>query len=998
MDLPTFTPTPAPAASSAEAKPFPYQLPYDQQQAALAAVPLPLFYPGLLALIGVVGYAGLMVGRSAPVEPENKDITGYAVAAVGAVAVAAAGVQAKKKRDSAAVVALYNKIVDLPDPCELSPEIVKAVGGDFGIDMHRDDLEGLCKIYGQYLEAVVPVGEQQLRGDEAPKISAFKAALGLSDEEAAPVHVEVARRLFRQGYESKDRGLQFEQRKAFQRLIYVSQLVFGDQKSAYLLPWRRLFNITDAQVFVARRDNARAIFRAYLEQQGGDVRADRHFLRTLRDQQVAIKMMDETAVEVVKEASRKHVEALLEKAIAVVKASAKNRDPNLIVGPTQEAVEYSRKLAKYANEEDLIPGLGGVSVTGGPLADPTRARDLKDLYKAFIEERMESAGAFDADLERDAKELQGILGLSSSATQQLQDEVAARLYKRLLKDEVTSGRLDAAESPAQVLGALCDRVRFSPEAALELHKGLYKAKLMTLTSDKRVLSEADAGELARIRRILCLSGEVIRKAQRETTGKVLEEAISDIYMMGAKPVIENELDRVDKVVKDLRIEPEVAMDVFKQVTRERLKAYVQQALKERGSNQDRKAAAAALKKLVQFNAIVVTPLLERVKGINAAQKEIAEIMAKAMEQAKAEGAAAPPVSTSAPDAPVGAGKAEQVAAVQKTMAATRGEFGEEERKGQKEITLKDDVSVENRALLYKDYLMSTMTGDVVELPVGGAIRRKTSQSARTADMARLQSLADLMGMSQMEVVGVQGELAEQAYKAQASEVLRSGPITEEKAAYLDDMRGQLGLSKEQSDKIMKTVRTEVFGAQAATEDGKWTLERIQTLVDKGGSIEGVVEEVTRRNLFRREFEKAINDGTGELDAAYLTDKVPKMLALDPKKVKGIIKELVGSRKRMLMVSAISQFRQRRLVELTNSLQNLLSCTRALPEDGPMEWAERSELRDIYAAYCGRVDDSAKRAELAGVLGLNAEEQAAAMEAAAGASNASSNIAEDESFF
>ena len=37
-----------------------------------------------------------------------------------------------------------------------------------------------------------------LRGDEAPKLIAFRDALGLSDEEIAPVHIEVARRLFRQ--------------------------------------------------------------------------------------------------------------------------------------------------------------------------------------------------------------------------------------------------------------------------------------------------------------------------------------------------------------------------------------------------------------------------------------------------------------------------------------------------------------------------------------------------------------------------------------------------------------------------------------------------------------------------------------------------------------------------------------------------------------------------------------------------------------------------------
>lgn len=41
--------------------------------------------------------------------------------------------------------------------------------------------------------------------------------------------------------------------QAFQRLIYVSQVVFGDQKAAFLLPWRRTFNLNDAQVRQADR-------------------------------------------------------------------------------------------------------------------------------------------------------------------------------------------------------------------------------------------------------------------------------------------------------------------------------------------------------------------------------------------------------------------------------------------------------------------------------------------------------------------------------------------------------------------------------------------------------------------------------------------------------------------------------------------------------------------------------------------------------------------------
>lgn len=126
-----------------------------------------------------------------------------------------------------------------------------------------------------------------------------------------------------------------------------------------------------------------------------------------------------------------------------------------------------------------------------------------------------------------------------------------------------------------------------------------------------------------------------------------------------------------------------------------------------------------------------------------------------------------------------------------------------------------------------------MSGDIVELPVGGAIRKKANLGARQTEMARLQSLSDVLGMTQMEVNSVQGEMAEQAYKAQAQEVLSSGPLNEEKVTYLESIRTQLGLQKEQADKALKAVRTEIYGSAAAAEEGSWSLERIQELVKVG---------------------------------------------------------------------------------------------------------------------------------------------------------------------
>lgn len=69
------------------------------------------------------------------VEPENKNIASIATAAVGAAAAASVCVQAKKKRDTAAVVDLYNVVVELPDPSELTPQAVDEVGSKYGMKM-----------------------------------------------------------------------------------------------------------------------------------------------------------------------------------------------------------------------------------------------------------------------------------------------------------------------------------------------------------------------------------------------------------------------------------------------------------------------------------------------------------------------------------------------------------------------------------------------------------------------------------------------------------------------------------------------------------------------------------------------------------------------------------------------------------------------------------------------------------------------------------------------
>lgn len=170
-----------------------------------------------------------------------------------------------------------------------------------------------------------PTATQQHSGDEAASIAAFRDALGLDDTDAAAVHIDVGRRILRSRFESGSRGGDVEQRKTFQKLIYVSTGVFGEQKAAYLLPWKRVFELTDAQIVVAKRDNAKTLFVNYLKKQG-DFQATRVFLQELKGFSESIRCSEDIALEALQEATQTSVQQALDRAVECAKQRTRVKD------------------------------------------------------------------------------------------------------------------------------------------------------------------------------------------------------------------------------------------------------------------------------------------------------------------------------------------------------------------------------------------------------------------------------------------------------------------------------------------------------------------------------------------------------------------------------------------------------------------------------------------------------------------------------------------------
>ena len=302
-------------------------------------------------------------------------------AAIGAAIGGYVTLKLKEIRQSAAIVELANVLVDLNDPTALTRDHVIAIEAKFGAPLLESCPEELKSIYGTFVEAVIPGGDAPLTGVEASLIQSFKAALGLSDTDAAPVHIDVGRRILRGRMEAGTRGEDMEARKTFQKLIYVSTLVFGERQAAFLLPWTRIFGLNEAQIQVARRDNARALFKARVTSEGG-LRGDRAFLTSLKQYQTEVRLADDETSSVIIEAAQKILEEAMDRAIECAKRRSRVRDYSDLLGAVREAVDFNRSLAALKGDAEVPAGVGAASLAGTAWETVDgRSRDLREVFR-----------------------------------------------------------------------------------------------------------------------------------------------------------------------------------------------------------------------------------------------------------------------------------------------------------------------------------------------------------------------------------------------------------------------------------------------------------------------------------------------------------------------------------------------------------------------------------------------------------------------------------------
>eukprot|EP01023_Acetabularia_acetabulum_P035377 TRINITY_DN3342_c0_g1_i4.p1 TRINITY_DN3342_c0_g1~~TRINITY_DN3342_c0_g1_i4.p1 ORF type:complete len:1032 (-),score=267.67 TRINITY_DN3342_c0_g1_i4:1577-4321(-) len=892
-------------------------------------------------------------------------------------------------------------------------------------------------MYDQVLQYYIPPGDQPLKGSEAELIKAFKELLQLTDEDAAPVHMEVGRRFSRSRLEvGTNKDLAMEERRAFQKLIYISRLVFGEQKSAFLLPWVRVFNMSPNSIELAIKSNAKQLFKSSITASGGKLLADPKYLQNLKSIQDRLQLDDESCAEIVRESAQERVVEWLDVACECVKRRGRTKDYGDAMNAVHALLEFNEQLQLLKLQQEalpdeqrtLVPGLGRVAVYGTKYeTQPGLSNDLRDVFRVYLEESLRIDGLFTEKLEKEVEELKVALALGAKDSDRVIHEVKSRVYKSMLREEFTSGRLDAAPKKDAILNELVQKIRFDGPTAMDLHMSLYQQKLESILEDKKISDEQEA-ELDRLRRLLCIPQPQWKSVNDKVQGRIFEDTLQAIMEKQFSKYEDSET--VKKCLENTRIDRVTAKQILKDVCVKELQKFMAKSRMQR----DRLSQAKELKEMVFFSNTVISPLLDVLnEGVekeqedqkDKAMQEFADIMKQAQKEADLEKQKAEedgdtsaqeateeqtvtPETTQSEQTPVAAEAssvdAEKVEATEgavkeadkepeaedytpRTLAKAKkaakdregGEVittaqGDIEMKSQKEINLGDVLTMQDREDTYKLYLMYTMSGDVIAMPMGGQIVVERDEQ----EFARLSQLGDILGLGQFEVAKIHQGMAEQAFKAQVEAISSGGDLFgKENRDKVEELRKQMQLTEDAANKIIKGIQNKKLlgNLQAYKAQGALNYQKLLDLKADGVEVGDLVSKDIRTQIFKREMEDIFTSGSRHFDKDQLYTEIAGNLALPKETVDSAIKNYADDKRQPVFVQAAAYLRQRNFAGVTKSLNNYVNISKALGATDVPEW-DHEELQDMYGVYCLSEKDDDLRKTIQTAMGLKDEEVSA----------------------
>jgi hypothetical protein len=231
------------------------------------------------------------------------------------------------------------------------------------------------------------------------------------------------------------------------------------------------------------------------------------------------------------------------------------------------------------------------------------------------------------------------------------------------------------------------------------------------------------------------------------------------------------------------------------------------------------------------------------------------------------------------------------------------------KSNQKEITLKDDLPLRDRAELYETYLMFCITGETTKVSFGTAISTKKDDS----EFLMLKQLGDILGLTRKEAQDVHIKFSEKAFVQQAEVILADGKLTEAKADQLAKIQKQVGLPTEHAQKIIKSITTTKLSSaiEASVARGQIGLQQVRGLKEANFDLESLIAKPLREGIYKKTVEGIFSSGTGDFDEEEVYVNIPAELVISAEKAKKIVQDIAKVRLENSLVQAIALLRQKK---------------------------------------------------------------------------------------
>eukprot|EP00884_Botryococcus_braunii_P007802 jgi/Botrbrau1/17022/Bobra.49_2s0078.1 len=604
------------------------------------------------------------------------------------------------------------------------------------------------------------------------------------------------------------------------------------------------------------------------------------------------------------------------------------------------------------------------------------------LYRQKLETFLQKKRLSDEDaVELDKTRIR--LCIPNSQVAQIHQDVCGRIYKMAVDEAMDVGFQRFQPQDRDRVRSVRQDVRLEPSQALQILDATARKRMLTFVTKAR--SQRNKLDGAKeLKNMVYFSNIVvaplvydIKNAEKTQKQDVAGQRIAELAKKAQEERSKSGTPSVEESIDPTNVTIDVTAETIDEsYTEEEKKKAMEELLETDLEKAERKHAleelenavvredarlAAERKEAEEVLSEAAAEFKAKQEGLQAAErKEAEEVLADAVREDEKDGGKAADDASSAPQK-----KPED--------EATAGKKEEGRIKSQKDITLKEDLALKDRLDIYQNYLLYCVSGEVVEMPMGGSI----TVARDASEFERLQELGDVLGLTPMDMASVRLDLAEKGFRQQVQEALSDGNLTPEKVERLNEIRDQLGLPKEAADKVIKGVQSQNLRKVIVAQDamGTLNLQKILDLKEQGVDVEGLLSLEKRTDLYSKEVAAQLSAGTGEFDKDRMLKTLPEELSLPEGKVRQVLERLAKDKKRLTLVQAISYLRQKKMDDATQSLNNLVACTRALPSDKPMEWSEADEIQDLYCIYIGREHSPEKQAEARAILGIGAEEAA-----------------------